>query len=163
MECGPFRVEAEQLVKALEACGRSFLRASTAEISISEFDEPAAQEVLYRLTELPNALHMLGEEPLSLAEARTLFNSCLLDTLFSVVSRLQWQQYCSQLDLIAVCNSRGVPSMRGLVLADNALACITELLHAWERVPLFRGGDTARMETFSRYGSWLEVSAWRRG
>ena len=163
MECARFRAEAEKLVKSLEACGRSFLRVSTAEISISQFDEPAARDVLYRLTELPNAVHMLGEAPLSLAEARTLFNSCLLDALFSVVSRLQWAQFSTQLDLIAVCNSRGVPSMRGMVLADNALACLAELLHAWQRVSSFDGHETARLETFSRWFYWLEVSAWHQG
>lgn len=83
---------------------------------------------------------MAGEEALSLAEARALYQSCLLDTLCSVLRRIPWRQFCNQLDVIA-----GDESL--FILLGCGFDCIQKQISAWNHVlPI-----SARLETFGRY------------
>ena len=138
-----FRRQAEQLVHALEACGPSFAQSSRAEISISQLEDPQTTEALRSLTALPYQLAVDRDAPLSLAEARTLYKSCLLDTLCSILNRLQWRHFCGQLDDLALRD-------RGFTSASFALACIRELLRSWNRVKRSSDAETARLESFGR-------------
>ena len=139
-----FRSQGEQLVKDLEACGRPFLKASKAEISVSELEDDPVWEILNDLTALPTQLHLAGDKRLSFADAAVLYRSCILDTLCGVLTRLKWRQFRSQLDALAT------PG-RGFILAGHALTCILELLRAWRRVLPHTDAETARLEVFGRY------------
>ena len=143
MAYAQFRSQGDQLVKALEARGHLFQRSAKAEIPISQLEgNPVTKDIFFRLADLPNLLNLAGDGPLSLAHARILYSSCILDTLYSVLSRIEWKTFCTQLDSIAVYG-------KGFILCGAALDCIFELLHAGWRV--VAGADTARRETFARY------------
>ena len=139
-----FSSQAEQLVSALEARGRSFERLSQAEITLSQLQHPLTRDAIYRLTDLPDLLHLAGEEPLSLAEARAFYQSRILDALCSVLRRLQWTQFCKRLDALGT-------DGRALTVASRALDCMYELLHAGWRVHSSEDAECARQEAFSRY------------
>lgn len=146
-----FQSQAAQLVSALEVRGRQYLPSSKAEISVSELE--AHQDAFYRLTRLPNQLNLTGNEPLSLAEARVLYKSSTLDTLCSVLNRLPWNHFCTQLGTL-VCHGRG------FIIASSAFDCIYDLLRAYRRV---QPSDVAaaRLEVFGRCILWQEGSAYR--
>ena len=136
------RKQAEQLVKEFEACDPSFLQSSSAKIPVRELEDPRKWVALGRITNLPKLLVGTRVTPLSLAEARALYSSCILDTLRSIVSRLQWEQYCSQPEKVAALGS-------GFAAAIRMLDCIQDLLSGWCRVqPL---SATAKSEALSRY------------
>ena len=134
----------------MEAQGGQYSHASKAEISISE--PGAHQDAFYRLTRLPNQLPWTcGDEPLSLAEAQTLYNSRLFDTLCSILKRLKWTYFCN--DLHSLVCPRG-----GFLVAGSALDGIAALLGAYRRVqPPSRH---ARLETFGRYWLWATGNAY---
>lgn len=145
MAFASFRTQVEQLVGALEAHGRPFSQTSQAVISISLLKDPLTLGAFTSLTDLPFHLRLAGEEPLSLTEARGLYNSCLLDNLCSIVSRLEWEDF--QLDDLAP----SPESPCGFTAASSALSCIRELLHAWQRVQPSSDAEAAALESFSRY------------
>ena len=148
------RRQAAQLIKALEAHGHPFLQSSKADISVSQLEEPSVLSVLHRLTALPHQLGLIREEPsLSLTKARTLYNSAILDTLcLSLLSRLQWTQFCSLLDDIAA-------SGKGMATASRASECVYELLRVWRRVQPASDADTSVLEIFGRYSARQERGA----
>ena len=87
MAFAQFQSQVVELISALEARGRHFSQSSKAEISISELE--AHRDAFYQLTLLPMHLHLThGDEPLSLADARTLYRSGLIDVLCSILNRL---------------------------------------------------------------------------
>ena len=137
--------QAEQLVQALEARGGPFAQSSCAEISVSQLEDPLTTKAFRDLTDLPFILRVAGEAPLSLAEARTLYKSCLIDALCSVLRRLQWRCFCSRLDDLAALD-------RGFTTAGSALICIRELLESWHRIEPCSDEGTARPEIFGRCG-----------
>ena len=144
MAYAQFKSQAEQLVKALEARGGPFQQLSKAAISVSQLESnPVTKDIFFRLADLPNLLNLAGDGPLSLAHARILYSSAVLDTLCSILTRLQWKEFCAQLDCIAVYG-------KGFILCGAALDCIFELLHAGWRVTALGHADTARRETFGR-------------
>ena len=136
-----FQSQVVEVISALEARGHQYSQSSKAEISISELE--AHQDAFYRLTRLPHQLHLTCEdETLSLAEARLLYNSSLLDTLFSILYRVPWTYFCT--DLHSLVCPRG-----GFLVAGSAFDCIYALLDAYRRVqPPSRH---ASLETFGRY------------
>ena len=144
MDCAKFRRRAVQLGRALEARGRPFAQSSQAEISISQLEDPLTTEAFSSLIELPFQLRVAKDAPLSLTEARTLYNSSLLDTLCRILNRLQWRHFCNHVDDLA---SRG----RGFTSAGNALACIHELLRSWHRVQPSSDAEVARLESSGKY------------
>ena len=119
-----------------------FLQSSKAQISVSQLDDPLTKEIFYRFVDLLPCL--AREEALSLAEARALYHSCLLDTLCSVLRRLQWRQFCNQLDVIA-----GDESL--FILLGCNLDCLQKQISAWNRVLPISDAALARLETFGRY------------
>ena len=137
-----FHKQAIAFVRALEARGPPFLRSSRAQISVSQIDDPLTRYALCDFSELMPCL--AGEEALSLAEARLFYNSCLLDSLCSVLGRLQWRQFCDQLDTIAGPDS-------GLILIGCGLDCLQKQISAHVRVRPQSDAATARLETFGRY------------
>ena len=142
-----FRTQVEQLTGALEAHERSFCQASQAAIPVSLLKDSPTLEAFNSLTDLPFCLSLTGEEPLSLTEARVLFNSALLDTLCSVLSRLEWETFDLE-DLDATPHHPSSPDTpRGLTAVYVAVSCIRELLHAWQRV---HPPDAAALESFGR-------------
>ena len=142
MASAQFKKQAEKRVRALEACGRPFWRSSRERISVAQFESPAARDALFDLSDLLNQLQLSGEGPLSLAQAQSLFNSCILDALCSVLTRLQWRQFGTDLDALANVN-------RGFIAAGRALDCVVQLLGACERV-MSSEAETAWRETHSR-------------
>ena len=153
MACERFSREVSQFVEALAQCGSPFLQLSKAEISISQFEHAfAARESIFHVTGLAGLLESARAQPLSLTEARTLLNSPLLDTLCNVLSRLQWQQFCTELDHLE-------SPMRGLFLVTSALDCLIALLRTWSRVQPDSHMMIAVDETFERYGACCMRSA----
>ena len=146
------RRQAAQLIKALEAHGHPFLQSSKADISVSQLEEPSVLNVLHRLMALPDQLGLTREElSLSLTEAQTLYRSAILDTLCSLLSRLQWTQFCSRLDELAT-------SGKGILTASQASECVYELLRVWRRVEP-PSNATAMLEVFGRYAAWHWLSS----
>lgn len=144
--CARFSREVSQLVEALAQCGSQFLPSSRAGISIRELEYAfTAREAVFRVTDLAKLLDSARAEPLSLTEARTLLSSPLLDMLCSILSRLEWMQFCTELEALE-------SPMRGLFLVTSTLDCITELLRTWSRVQPVSDTMTAVKETFERYG-----------
>ena len=143
---GHSRRLAVQLNSALEARGRSILQSSNTEISIRQFEELFTWDVSERLTDISVLLRGAGreKEPLTLTEARSIYSCCLIDTLCSVLERLQWRQFCSQLDALA---KKG----RAARTADCTLDCLFEGVFLWEQVQPPRDAETARLEAFGRY------------
>ena len=144
MAFAQFGRQAEQHVQALEARGRLFSQASEAGIPVSQLEDPRTLKAFRRLTELPSKLRLVGEEPLTLTEARALYDSCLLDTLCSILRRLQWTHFCTQLDDLAL-------EGRGFSSAGSAMACIRHLLHSRHRVQPSSDAETAELEYVGRY------------
>ena len=143
LHCEAFCRHTEQLVEALGADRRLLALSSSAEISVSQLE--AEKDIFSSITKLSSNLHLVVSLPLSLTEARALYASSLLDTLQKILSRLQWRQFCSQLDALAA-------EGRGLLLAGCALSCVVELFHAWHRVqPSSDAHKTAQLEAFGRY------------
>ena len=135
----------DQLVRALEARGRQFQCSSTAEISVSQFESLMTDEDVLRLFDkLLGPLSKAEGGPLRLAEARSLYDSQLLATLCSILKRLNWRQFSSQLDVLA-------DPLRGFMLASYVFDCALGLLHSWRRVQ--PPSDAASKEVFSRYSS----------
>ena len=95
MAFAQFQRQAQQLITALEARGRHFLLGSEAKITVSQLEQEGTSDILYRLVLLPKRLRLIGEQHLELAEARLMFNSPLLDTLCSVLKRVQWHNFAS--------------------------------------------------------------------
>ena len=153
MAFAQFHDHVKQHVKALEDCGSLFSISSNADIPVSQLEHLPTNEAFHRLTSLPSQLRLAGDEPLSLTEARQLYSSSLLDTLCSIIERLQWQQLRDKLDEL--------PTVGGaFVSAGCALNCIHKLLEAWSRVQPSSHAETARLETFGRYYRlWQEESA----
>lgn len=151
-----FRRLAVQLNGVLETRGRPLLQPGSAGISFRQFEQLFSRDVAERLEDLPVLLHGARREkdPLTLTEARTILNCCLLDTLCSVLEKLQWSQICSQSD--AISKKRGC-----MMLADCALDCISEALFIYERVQPSSCVDTARAEAFGRYHSRDALTACR--
>ena len=148
MATAQFQIQGQELVRALEARGRHFLPASKARIPLSELEDPVTGDILFRLTDLPSRLHLAGDERLQLTEARILYKSAVLDALCSLLKRLQWRQFCTQLDRLA--RSDG-----SFVLVGRALDCLMVLLRAWRHVGPqgvrpSRDTCTAMSETFNR-------------
>ena len=98
MACAKFHSRAAQLVTSLEARGRQFLQSSTADIPVSQLEDPLTADTFYCLAVLPTWLGLNKNKRFTLAEARSLYNSRVLDTLCSILSRLQWGQFCNQHD-----------------------------------------------------------------
>ena len=142
--CEQYQRRAKLLTHALTACGVQFSQASKAEIPISELEQPQVIAVCGQLAALQYQLSLTGEDPLSLTDARALFNSCVVDAMLSILSRLRWSQFCRQTDALAVLE-------RGFRLAGIGLTCVQELLHACHRVVPPHDADVARTETFGRY------------
>ena len=140
-----FSVQAARLVGAWEACGRPFSLSSQDVIAIRQLNDPLPLEVFNSLAELPFQLRLAGEEPLSLAEARTLYDSIVLDTLCNVLSRLKWRGFCSPNELTQLSRNG-----RGFAAVGSALVCIRELLHAWHCVQPACDAETASLESFGR-------------
>ena len=121
-----FSKQAAKLVSAIEAHGDLFLRASQADISVGQYEELLTEDILTPLTDLP---HMLVPEPLSLRQARWVYKAGLLDTLCSILSRLQWTGFCNELDALAVHG-------RGFTLANSGLDCmLAALILRWRVYP----------------------------
>ena len=134
----------DQLVRALEARGRLCMRSSTAEISVSQFESLLTDDdVLCLFDELLGPLSKAEEGPLSLAKARLLYNSSLNDALCSILKRLSWRQFSSQLDVLA-------DPLSGFMLASYVLDCALGLLSPWRRVQ-GHNRETASLEVFGRY------------
>ena len=142
MACAQFQVQAVQLISALEARGRQFSQSSKAGISIAEFEHPLTRDAFIRLTNLQYQLHLDGDEPLSLADARILYLSPVLDTLCSVLARLPWRHFCIELGTLTAAD-------RSFMMAGSALNRIYALLHAHRRVQ--PPSDAVLEEVFGRY------------
>ena len=139
------RREAAKLIKVLEARGHPFLQSSKADISVSELEEPSILNALQRLTALPYLLGFMGEgRSLSLTEAQGLYQSTILDTLCSVLSRLKWTDFCMQLHHIPA-------NGRGFAHAGRCLDCVYELLAVWRRVQPPSDVEASQLEIFGRY------------
>ena len=150
-----FNGQVQQHVRALEECGSLFSQSSSADIPVSQLEHYQTNGAFHRLAYLPFQLHLTGDEPLSLTEARTLYNSDLLDTLCSILSRLSWKQLCNKLDDLIFVSG-------GFICACCALNCIHKLIEAWSRVKPSSNAETARRETFGRYYRVLQdESAYR--
>ena len=135
-----FHAQAGQLISALEARGRQFLRSSTAQIPFSDLEDPPTADAFHRLTRLPYQLHLTcGKKPLSLADARAMYKSAAFDTLCRILNRLQWSSLCNQLE-----------PLDGFITASTAFHCIHALLNAYSRVQP-PSNEVARLETFDRY------------
>ena len=147
MAFASFRREAEHLIGALEARGRPFSQSSQAVISVSLLRNPLTLEAFKRLTDLPLQLRLAGEEPLSLAQARILFNSSLIDTLVSVIKRLQWDGFFSQLHALHMHGT-------GFTAIGSALSCVCQLLHAWHRVLPPSDAQRAALEALAGTTVW---------
>ena len=133
----------EELVEDLGADMRLLELASCAEVSVSQLEQ--YKDLFDCIIDLTVRLHLVGKVPLSLTEARALYQSCLLDMLCTVLGRLQWRQICDQLDALHL-------ESRGCVLAGRALSCVAELFHAWCRVEFAtEDRQIAQQETFGRY------------
>ena len=143
MAFAAFRRSVEQRAKALEECGSHFSQSSGADISVSQIEHIPTNEAFHRLTNLPFQLRLIEDEPLSLTEARMLYDSCLLDLLCSILNRMQWTQLCNRLEDPIAAGS-------GFAAAGCALRCIQALLQAWSRVKP-PDAKVARLETFGRY------------
>ena len=143
-----FRRFAVQLNSVLETRGRPLLQPGSAKISFRQFEQLFSGDVAERLRDLPVLLRGARREkdPLTLAEARTINNCCLVDTLCSMLESLEWSQVLSQFD--AISKKRGC-----MMLADCALDCISEALYIYERVQPSSDVETARAEAFGRYYS----------
>ena len=109
-----FRRLAVQLNSVLETRGRPLLQSGSALILVSQFEQLFSGDAAERLRDLPVLLRGARREkdPLTLSEARTILNCCLLDTLCSMLEKLQWSQICSRSD--AVSRKRGC-----MMLADS--------------------------------------------
>ena len=141
-----FRRQAAQCARALEARGSAFLQASEAEISASQLEDPQTERIFLQLTtKLSNLLRAArdADEPLSLTEARSLYTCSLTDMLVSILSRLQWKPFCTQLDHLA---THG----RAFMLAGGALDCILELFLSGLRIQPSRAAVTAKLELYGR-------------
>ena len=134
-----FYKQAKQFDKALEARGPPFLHSSKAEISVSQLDDPLTKEVFSRFADLLPCL--AGEEALSLAEARSLYNNRILDTLCSMLSRVSWRQFCDQLDV----------TDSSTIFLGCGLDCVLKQISAWTRVDGQQDAAVAMVETFGRY------------
>ena len=126
MAFAQFQRESKQLVRALEARGRHFQPASEAKISVSQLEQEGTEDTVNRLALLPKRLRLLGERRLMLTEARMLFNSGIIDTLCSILKRLEWAQFCIQPPI-----ATRQPAWDAM---SRALDCIYALLGAWRRV-----------------------------
>ena len=144
MAFASFRRQVEQLVRALEARGRPFSWSSQAAVTVSLLTNPLTLEAFKSLTDLPSELRLAGEEPLSLTQARAMFKSSLLDTLVSILSRVEWEDFSSQLDGLHMHGT-------GFTALGSALSCVCQLLHAWHRVQPPSDAQTAALESFNRY------------
>ena len=143
-----FRRLAVQLNSVLETRGRPLLQSGSALILVSQFEQLFSGDAAERLRDLPVLLRGARREkdPLTLSEARTILNCCLLDTLCSMLEKLQWSQICSRSD--AVSRKRGC-----MMLADSALDCVYEALFTYECVQPSSHIEIARAEAFGRYHS----------
>ena len=136
----------DQLVRALEAQGRQFMRSSTAEISVSQFEDLLTDDdVLCLFDDLMGSLSKADKGPLSLAEGRRLYDSQLLATLCSLLKRLNWRQFSSELDVLA-------DPLRGFMLACYVFDCALGLLNSWRRIEP-PNAVIAKLEVFGRYFS----------
>ena len=90
-----------QLNSALKTRGGPILQSANAEISVKQFETLMTWEVSERLKVLSALLRMAyrEKEPLSLTTARCLYSGCLQDTLCSVLARVQWRQFCTQVSI----------------------------------------------------------------
>ena len=140
MGCEHFLTQSAELVSALEARRRCFERTSKAAISVSQFEHPLTNDAICRIMDL---LHWVGQQPLSLSEARTLFDSCILDALCSVLGRLKWKQFCTRLDALET-------EEGGFRLASLALNTIYELLSAVWEVQSYSDAQEVAQEDFNR-------------
>ena len=138
-----FSKKTKQLIKALEACGRHFSASSKAQISVSQFKKLLRKDTLFCLLHLPTLQHLAGDRPLSLTEARALYDSPILDSVCSILSRLTWREFGNRLDEVANVDGE-------FIAAGRALDCVIELLHARERVQPSRDAKIAWQESFSR-------------
>ena len=149
-----FRRFAVQLNGVLETRGRPLLQPGSAKISLRQFEQLFSGDVAERLRDLPVLLRgaRRAEDPLTLSEARTILSCCLLDTLCSVLEKLQWSQISSQSD--SVSKKRG-----SMMLADCALDCLNEALFTYECVQPSSHIEIARAEAFGRYHFRVALTA----
>ena len=141
MDCEQFLTQSAELVSALEARGRCFERTSKAAISVSQFEHPLTNDAICRIMDL---LHLVGQQPLSLSEARNLFSSSILDTFCSLLSRLQWKQFRTRLDALET-------EEGGFRLASLALHTTYEMLSAgWEVQSHSNAESQEAQEDFNR-------------
>ena len=145
LACDDLCQQMEQLVEDLGADRRLLALASSDEISVSQLEQ--YKDIFDRIKDLTARLHLVGNVPLSLTEARALYGSMLLHVLHKILSRLQWRELATQLDALHL-------EGRGCILAGCALSCAVELFHAWcrtERSTESNDHHTAQQETFLRY------------